>query len=131
MTPERVARHQKARLEGAMVEAVARHGYAGTTLRELVRLAGVSKTTFYEHFESKQDCFLATFDEIVAQVAERVGAAYRRGGDFRERLVAGLSAFMDLAVEEPAAASLAAVESLTLGPPGWRTASAARRPSRR
>ena len=26
---------------GAMVEAVARHGYAGTTLRELVGLAGV------------------------------------------------------------------------------------------
>ena len=41
-----------------MVEAVARHGYAGTTLRELVRLAGVSKTTFYEHFDSKQECFL-------------------------------------------------------------------------
>ncbi len=116
--PDRVARHQKARLEGAMVEAVARHGFAGTTLRELVTLAGVSKSTFYEHFESKEECFLATFDEIVEQLAVRVGTAYRSGGDFRERLVAGLTAFMDLAVEEPAAASLAAVESLTLGAPG-------------
>jgi AcrR family transcriptional regulator len=118
MTPERVARHQKARLEGAMVEAVARHGYAGTTLRELVTLAGVSKSTFYEHFESKQDCFLATFDEIVEQLSARVGEAYRSDGDFRERLVAGLAAFMNLAVEEPAAAALAAVESLTLGAAG-------------
>lgn len=101
-----------------MVEAVARHGYAGTTMRELVTLAGVSKTTFYDHFESKQDCFLATFDEIVERLAARVGTAYRSGGDFRERLSAGLTAFMDLAVEEPAAASLAAVESLTLGAPG-------------
>jgi AcrR family transcriptional regulator len=116
--PDRVARHQKARLQGAMVEAVARHGFAGTTLRELVTLAGVSKSTFYEHFESKEDCFLSTFDEIVAQLAVRVGTAYRSGGDFRERLVGGLTAFMDLAVEEPAAASLAAVESLTLGTPG-------------
>ena len=72
-----------------MVEAVARHGYPGTTLRELVRLAGVSKSTFYEHFESKQDCFLATFDEIVAQVTARVGVAYREEGDFRERLRRG------------------------------------------
>jgi AcrR family transcriptional regulator len=118
LAPERVARHQKARLQGAMVEAVARHGYAGTTLRELVTLAGVSKSTFYEHFESKEDCFLSTFDEIVEQLALRVGNAYRAGGNFRERLVAGLAAFMDLAVEEPAAASLAAVESLTLGAPG-------------
>lgn len=101
-----------------MVEAVARHGYAGTTLRELVALAGVSKSTFYDHFESKQDCFLTTFDEIVAQLSVRVGDAYRSGGDFRERLVRGLAAFMDLAVEEPAAASLAAVESLTLGAAG-------------
>jgi AcrR family transcriptional regulator len=118
MPAELVARHQKTRLEGAMVEAVARHGYAGTTLRELVMLAGVSKSTFYEHFESKQDCFLATFDEIIAELSARVGEAYRTGGDFRERLVAGLAAFMSLAVEEPAAASLAAVESLTLGAAG-------------
>jgi AcrR family transcriptional regulator len=118
MTPERVARHQKARLEGAMVEAVARHGFAGTTLRELVALAGVSKTTFYEHFDSKQDCFLSTFDEIVAEIGERVGQAYREHDDFRTRLVAGLSTFMDLTAAEPAAARLAAVESLTLGAAG-------------
>jgi AcrR family transcriptional regulator len=101
-----------------MVEAVARHGYAGTTLRELVTLAGVSKSTFYEHFESKQDCFLATFDEIVTQVGVGVGQAYRSGGDFRERLIAGLGAFMNLAEQEPAAASLVTVESLTLGAAG-------------
>jgi AcrR family transcriptional regulator len=113
-----VAWHQKARLQGAMVEAVARHGYAGTTLRELVGLAGVSKTTFYEHFEGKQDCFLTTFDEIASILSGRVAAAYRTDADFRGRLVAALGAFMSLAVEEPGAASLAAVESLTLGAAG-------------
>jgi AcrR family transcriptional regulator len=101
-----------------MVEAVARHGYAGTTLRELVRLAGVSKSTFYEHFESKQEAFLATSDEIVNQVAERVGAAYQTGGDHRERLVAGLTAFMNLVADEPQAATLTTVETLTLGKAG-------------
>jgi AcrR family transcriptional regulator len=118
MPPEQVARHQRARLEGAMVEAVARNGYAGTTLRELVTLAGVSKSTFYDHFENKQECFLATFDEVMDQVSARVGEAYRQPGDFRERLVAGLGTFMRLAVDEPAAASLVAVESLTIGAAG-------------
>ena len=70
-----MARNQRGRLQGAMVEAVARHGFADTTLRELVSLAGVSKSTFYEHFESKQDCFLATFDYIGLEVERRVDEA--------------------------------------------------------
>lgn len=118
MSAEEIANHQRGRLQGAMVEAVARHGFVGTTLRELVALAGVSRTTFYAHFDNKQDCFLATFDAIVAELEVRVGEAYRSGGDFRDRLLAGLGAFMQIAVEEPAAASLAAVESLTLGAAG-------------
>lgn len=118
MSPAEIAEHQRARLEGAMVEAVARHGFAGTTLRELVALAGVSRTTFYELFGSKEDCFLATFDAIVAELEVRVGEAYRSGGDFRDRLLAGLGAFMEIAVEEPAAAALAAVDSLTIGAAG-------------
>ena len=101
-----------------MVEAVARHGYAGTTLRELVALAGVSKSTFYEHFESKQDCFFATFEEIIGIASRRVGDAYRKPGDFRERLVAGIEAFLEIAADEPAAAYLTTVESLTLGSAG-------------
>ncbi|HXF30173.1 MAG TPA: TetR/AcrR family transcriptional regulator [Solirubrobacterales bacterium] len=120
MTPEQVAANQRARLEAAMIEAVARHGYAAVTLRELVGLAGVSKQTFYQHFESKQDCFLATFDAIVTEALKRVGGAYRAQtkGDFRERLLAALHAFMDLVVQAPEAAALVGVESLTLGSAG-------------
>jgi AcrR family transcriptional regulator len=118
MPPELVASHQRTRLEGAMVEAVARHGYAGTTLRELVRLAGVSKSTFYEHFESKQDAFLATSADIVSQMNERVRRAYASGSDPRERFVAGLGCFMELVAGEPQAANLTTVETLTLGRAG-------------
>jgi AcrR family transcriptional regulator len=118
LAPDHVAQNQKRRLETAMVHSVARHGYAGTTLRELVRLAGVSKTTFYEHFDNKQECFLSTFDEIASQVAERMDAAYREGGDARGRLTAALTVFMNLIVSEPEAAMLTAVESLTLGEAG-------------
>lgn len=116
--PERVAQHQKARLEGAMVEAVARNGFAATTLRELVTFAGVSKSTFYDHFDSKQDCFLATFDEIVGRLRARVEESYGVEGELRERLTAGLGAIMATAAEAPAATRLVAVESLTLGTAG-------------
>lgn len=118
MPAAKVERHQIGRLEGAMVEATARHGFAGTTVSELVGLAGVSKTTFYQHFESKQACFLATFDAIFESVTEQVSAAFAEPGDFRQRLTRALTVFMEIAAAEPAAASLAAVESLTLGKAG-------------
>ncbi len=118
MPPAAVAEHQRIRLEAAMVEAVARHGYAGTTLRELVRIAGVSKSTFYDHFETKQDAFLATADSIVTQISERVRVAYREGSDHRDRLVRALATFMDLVASEPQAATLTIVETLSLGRAG-------------
>lgn len=117
-SPDKVALHQSGRLKGAMVEAVSRHGYSGTTLTELVTLAGVSKSTFYQHFGSKQECFLATFDDIIAVLEARVGEAYRSGDDFRDRLERSLDTFVRTAVDEPAAATLTAVEVLTLGAPG-------------
>src|SRR4249919_1026617 len=88
MEAEEVARNQRGRLQGAMVEAVARHGFSDTTLRELVSLAVVSKSTFYEHFTGKQDCFLATFDEIVLDVGGRVDLAFDEPGDLRAKLLA-------------------------------------------
>ena len=77
LSPELVAEHQRERLEGAMLEAVSQHGYAETTVAELVGLAGISKSDFYKHFESKAACFLATLDEIFAISAERVSDAFR------------------------------------------------------
>jgi AcrR family transcriptional regulator len=118
MKADEVARHQKDRLEGAIVEAVARHGFASTTVRELVTLAGVSKSTFYDHFESKEECFLATFDSIVGEVAEEVARAYAGDGDERERLVTALSRFMEIVVEKPENAAFAIIDSLALGSAG-------------
>ncbi len=103
---------------GAMIDAVARNGYSATTLRELVSLAGVSNTTFYEHFDSKQACFLATSDAIVARAAEQTQRAYRSQSGYRARLQAALTAFVDFVIAEPAASSLVLVDSLSLGAAG-------------
>jgi AcrR family transcriptional regulator len=115
MEDEEVARNQRGRLQGAMVEAVSRHGFGDTTLRELVSLAGVSKSTFYEHFENKQDCFFSTLDYIALEVGRRTDNAFDRPGDLRERITAGVTTLLTVIAEEQAAASLVTVESLTLG----------------
>jgi AcrR family transcriptional regulator len=117
-TPEEIANHQRSRIEGAMIEVVARRGYAEATAGEVISVAKVSKTTFYQLFESKEDCFFATFETITQTVVRQVGEAYRQLGDFRQRLSAATEAFMLAVVEAPVAASLVAVESLALGAPG-------------
>ena len=55
-------RHQRNRMHGAMVEAVALRGYERTSVKQVVGLAGVSRRSFYEQFANKQECFLATYD---------------------------------------------------------------------
>jgi AcrR family transcriptional regulator len=114
MSPEQVARNQRGRLQGAMVEAVARRGYAGMTLRELVALAGVSKSTFYDHFESKQECFLSTFDATIEEAHRRVVAGCREGSE-ADRLRTALETLFTLVAAERDAAYLVVVESLSLG----------------
>ncbi|MEU0494599.1 TetR/AcrR family transcriptional regulator [Mycobacterium sp. NPDC006124] len=37
-------------------------GYSGTSVADIVRSAGVSRQTFYEIFESKQSCFLESYE---------------------------------------------------------------------
>src|ERR1039458_1685675 len=43
-----VIRNQRARIQGAMVEAVAASGYEAVSVRQVVALAGVSRRSFYE-----------------------------------------------------------------------------------
>jgi AcrR family transcriptional regulator len=87
--PEQVARNQRIRMHGAMIEAVSTSGYERTSVKQVVGLAGVSRRSFYEHFANKQDCFLATFDVIATRGARRVSAAYRvADGDVYGRLQA-------------------------------------------
>lgn len=95
---------QRERLIAAMVMAARRHGYAGATVSEVIERAGVSRPTFYEYFEDRDACFLATHRELatlfVARIRETVQAAPP------ERAVqAGIRRFIELAEEHPNGAS--------------------------
>jgi AcrR family transcriptional regulator len=86
------------------------------TVAHVVERAGVSRRTFYELFESCEDCLLAAFDEAVAQIAARVVPAYRGQGRWRERVRAGLVELLSLWQEQPSLARVVLVESSAGGP---------------
>lgn len=100
---------------GAMVESVVRHGYEKATVGEVVALAGVSKTAFYQNFPSKQACFLATFEEIVRRAAKQIAAARSPRQGAEERLRASFERLAELVADRPAEAQLVIVNSLSLG----------------
>jgi len=116
-----VVRHQRARMHGAMVEAVAANGYERTSVKQVVGLAGVSRRSFYEQFANKQDCFLATFDLIATRGAKRINEVYRATqGDLEERLTASFREFAGAVEGNWKGANLVIVEAQTAGVPGLK-----------
>jgi AcrR family transcriptional regulator len=116
---EEVARHQRIRIHGAMVEAVAENGYEGTSVKQVIALAGVSRRSFYEQFANKQECLLATFDLLAGDTMRRAADAYvASDGPLEERLRAALAEFAATVTRNRKAAALVIVETQTAGVPG-------------
>ena len=76
LQPDEVVLNQRARIHGALIEAVAHDGYDGTSVKRVIELAGVSRRSFYEQFANKEDCFLVTFDLIVRRELQQIRRAY-------------------------------------------------------
>ena len=94
-------RPQRAKLLDAMVRVVAEKGYEAATVADAVKLARVSRGTFYELFESKEACLAAAYRLGVDVLAERVSEAVRGAQDWREELRLGIRAYLKTFDEEP------------------------------
>jgi len=64
LKPAEVAAHQRERIADGVARAVAEHGYGGLTVEQVVDLAGVSRSTFYVHFDNKREAVLASHELI-------------------------------------------------------------------
>jgi len=108
---------QRERLFDAAAAVFARSGYAEASAESISREAGMSKATFYEHFSNKEECILALFDEgarkALAAMAEATAAA---GDDPRERMRAGIRAFVTQLAEHGDASQTLLVEIIGAGP---------------
>ncbi len=116
LSREEVAAVQCERIFHAMAEAMAERGYVATPVAEIVKRAGVSRETFYQHFDSKQDCFIAAYawatDALrgsFLEGLESAGSPLDRFGDLLDRYLAALG-------EDPDRARLFLVEVYAAGP---------------
>ncbi len=99
-----------------MIESIAQHGYAGTTVAHVIGLAGVSRRAFYEQFANKEECFLATYDIVVARARKLSMDAWAQERGWANRLHAACKAMIDDVAEDPRGAHLVLVDSLGVGP---------------
>ncbi len=111
-----VLRHQRLRIHGAMVEAVADGGYRAVNVKQVTALAGVSRRSFYEQFSNKEDCYLGTFDTVAARWAAAARRACARcEATFSARVRAAMGALAEEVAERPKEARLALCETRTAG----------------
>jgi AcrR family transcriptional regulator len=112
-----VVANQRGRIFDGFAVALSYHGYEDTKVTDIVELAGVSRATFYERFESKELCFAAAFEDGVERLTVAIEAATAGGDDWARRLDAGLKAALDFLAAGPALANLLLVESLAAARP--------------
>ncbi len=112
---ERVVEIQRARMLAAMVEVCVERGAANVTVAHVVERAGVSRRTFYEVFTDREDCFLAAFDEAVAQASGYVLDSYDPQAKWAERVRSALTALLRFLDVQRGAGQLLIVGSLGAG----------------
>lgn len=106
------------RLLDAMVESVARKGYADTTIADLAAIARVSRRTFYEHFATKEECLIALYEAASKQALAVLRDALDPSHDPLTQAEQALNAYLATMASNPALLKTLFVAILGLGPTG-------------
>ncbi len=117
---KRPDRSQRERLLDAMIDLAGHNGYQHVSIAQVSAQAGVSRATFYEQFEDKEDCLLAAFQTAAERLLAQAPPMRANGGSSdmaRNSLVLMAQALQS----DPDAGRLLFVETLAGGPRARRT----------
>ena len=82
------------RLLDALEEGIAEDGYPRTTVANIVRRARTSRRTFYEHFDSREACFVALLTEANAEQVRQISAAVDANAPWRSQVRQAIEAWI-------------------------------------
>jgi AcrR family transcriptional regulator len=90
------------RLVAAAVELFYRHGFGAVGIDRVIATAGVTKTTFYKHFESKDDLMVAAVERRDEWESQAWGRAVRKlAGDDPAAQLLAMFDVMDVWFNDP------------------------------
>jgi AcrR family transcriptional regulator len=112
----------RAALIGAARRLFAERGYAAVGTPEVVAAAGVSRGALYHQFGGKADLFLAVYEAVEQEIAERIGGLVAAAGatDPLDALTAGAEAFLDACAEREVQRIVLIEAPAVLGWDMWR-----------
>jgi AcrR family transcriptional regulator len=111
-----VAAHQRERLLAAAAAAVAEHGHSSLTVQHVVARAGMSRSTFYEHFENKHACVLAAYSAAFDRLLSVITRACASRQEWPEGAAAAICAALDFTTESSTQAGLLVSNALATDP---------------
>ncbi|MDT5210947.1 MAG: hypothetical protein QOF67_3362 [Mycobacterium sp.] len=82
------------RLLDALEEGIAEDGYPRTTVADIVRRARTSRRTFYEHFDSREACFVALLTEANAEQVRQISAAVDANAPWKNQVRQAIEAWI-------------------------------------
>lgn len=118
MSQEPPANDHPSRLLQGLAQSVAAKGYADTTIADIVREAGVSRRTFYEHFDGKPAALIALYESASRRGLRVLQEAIDPARDWQTQVDQALSAYLGSLAQNPVLLRTLFVEILGLGATG-------------
>jgi AcrR family transcriptional regulator len=112
----RLVEIQRARLLGAALNVVDELGYPRATVAHVTARARVSRRTFYDVFDNREDCLLAALQSVVQRIERELSDLHLDELAWRERVRAGLWTILAFLDREPVLARVCVVQALRGGP---------------
>jgi AcrR family transcriptional regulator len=109
--------HRHRLLEG-MAQAVAAKGYGDTTIADIVREAGVSRRTFYEHFSTRAECLIALYEAASRNALTVLRESIDPRHEWQTQVERALAAYLGCMVQNPVLMRTLFIEILWLGTEG-------------
>ena len=103
---------KRAAMMQAALRVFAEKGYHTATIRDIVGSADVAVGTFYFYFPDKETLFVYLYDETADFLVQAVQQAINTRKRFVQQVAAGVQAYINLALYEPAIVNLLLVSGV-------------------
>ncbi len=108
-TSDKVRQKKDAKRTAMMQTAVqvfAEKGYHAATVRDIVQKAGVAIGTFYFYFPDKETLFVYLYEETGEFLVQTLEQAINGKSHLHQQILAGIQAYVNIALYEPAVVHL-------------------------
>lgn len=114
--PGLISNELRSRLTAAWAESIAARGYSRTTIQHLVESSGISRSTFYNIFSSKDEAFIAIHTDALASLGMNITIAAVGESTWPRKVAAGLAEALQAMASRPEEAQLLVGDLFGAGP---------------